>query len=237
MKPIKIAHLYAKEMNIYGDNGNVLILQKRLQWRGIPVSIEEVGVGDALPKGTSIIFGGGGQDAGQSIIAQDLISRKPELQAMQSDGIVMLMICGMYQLFGHYFKTYDGQEIPGIGLLDAHTIAGDKRIIGNIVSRTEWGTIVGYENHSGKTYLGDSVAQLGVAKPNQGNNAEDGTEGAVYKNVFGSYLHGPMLAKSPEFADEILQRALDLHGHTDELSPIDDTLALRAKKVAIKRPR
>lgn len=237
MKPIHIVHLYAKEMNIYGDNGNVQILKKRLEWRDVPVIVSQVGVGDSIPNDTAIIIGGGGQDAGQSAIAKDVQSKKKQLIAMRDDGIVMLMICGMYQMFGHYFKTADNVMIPGIEMLDIHTIAGSKRIIGNIVTKSEWGTLVGYENHSGKTYLGEDVEQLGISKPGQGNNGEDTTEGAVYNNVFGSYLHGPMLAKSPKFADELLSRALSIKKNTTELLPIDDTITQSARKVAIKRPR
>jgi CobQ-like glutamine amidotransferase family enzyme len=237
MKSLQIVHLYAKEMNIYGDNGNVLVLKKRLQWRGIPVVVTEVGIGDAIPSDTAIIIGGGGQDAGQSAIANDIQKKKKQLVAMSDDGVVMLMICGMYQMFGHYFKTAEGETIPGIGLLDVHTVAGNERIIGNIVTKSEWGTLIGYENHSGKTYLGEGVSQLGIAKPGQGNNGEDTTEGAAQNNIFGSYLHGPMLAKSPQFADELLIRALTLRGNTNELTQIDDTIALSARKIAMKRPR
>ena len=234
---ITIAHLYAKEMNIYGDNGNLLILKKRLEWRGIAASVVNVGVGDTIPKNTSILFGGGGQDSGQSIIADDLAKRKSELLAMKNNGVVMLMICGMYQLFGHYFQTNNGEKIPGIGIIDAYTVAGNSRIIGNIVTKTQWGTAIGYENHSGKTYIGNDVSQLGIAQPGQGNNAEDGTEGAVTSNVFGSYLHGPMLAKSPTFADELLKRALIVQTGEATLSALDDTITTQAIKTALKRPR
>lgn len=237
MKTVHIVHLYAKEMNIYGDNGNVQILSRRLQWRNIPVKISQIGVGDTIPKDATIIVGGGGQDAGQSAIAEDIQKKKKQLHLMRDNGVVMLMICGMYQMFGHYFKTTDNQTIPGIEVLDIHTIAGNKRIIGNITTKSDWGLLVGYENHSGKTYLGEDVLQLGVAKQEQGNNGEDSTEGAVKNNVFGSYLHGPMLAKSPQFADELLIRALALQGNTDKLATIDDSIAGSARKVAIKRPR
>ena len=239
MKTVNIVHLYAKEMNIYGDNGNVLILQKRLQWRGVPVSVSQCNVGDTLPHNAHIIIGGGGQDAGQSAIANDLLKKQKTLLAMRDNGVVMLMICGMYQMFGHYFKTQDGDTIAGIGVVDAYTVASKKRMIGNIHTKSDWGTLVGYENHSGKTYLNDGVAQLGVAQPEQGNNGEDMTEGVVAQNVFGSYLHGPLLAKSPKFADHLLTQAIALQGTVkqDVLSPIDDSIARLAKNVAIKRPR
>lgn len=238
MKTIRIVHLYAKEMNIYGDTGNVLILKKRLEWRGIPVAVSQCNVGDRLPTDAHIIIGGGGQDAGQSAIAADIKKRMKTLISMRDNGVVMLMICGMYQMFGHYFKTQDGEKIPGIGVIDMHTVAGNSRIIGNIHTKSEWGTLVGYENHSGKTYLGKTVAQLGIAQSGQGNNGEDMTEGAVVHNVFGSYLHGPLLAKSPQFADYLLQQALQLEANNSNLlKDIDDSLAIQARHAAIKRPR
>mgnify|MGYP003602513434 CR=1 FL=1 len=238
MKTVNIVHLYAKEMNIYGDNGNVLILQQRLAWRGIPVSVSVCNVGAMLPPDSHIIIGGGGQDAGQSSIASDLQKKQKTLQQMRDDGVVMLMICGMYQMFGHYFRTQDGTEIPGISMLDVHTVAGKTRIIGNVRAKSEWGTLVGYENHSGKTYLGDTVAQLGITAGEQGNNGQDMTEGAVAQNVFGTYMHGPLLAKSPQFADYLLAQALALQGESKEaLTKLDDSLAIQARNVAAKRPR
>ena len=159
MKTINIVHLYAKEMNIYGDNGNVAILHKRLQWRGIPSKVMHINVGDTLPVDSHIIIGGGGQDAGQSAIASDMKKKQKTLLRMRDDGVVMLMICGMYQMFGHYFKTTEGVVIPGLGILDAYTDAGNKRIIGNISTKSHWGTLVGYENHSGKTYLAEGIKQ------------------------------------------------------------------------------
>lgn len=236
MKPLKIVHLYAQEMNIYGDNGNVLVLQKRLQWRGIDVKVERIGVGDKIPTDTAIILGGGGQDAGQSIIANDLQQKKQTLLQMHKDGVVMLMICGMYQLFGQYFKTQKDQKIAGIGVLDAYTEAGSKRIIGNITVSTQWGELIGYENHSGQTFINSAIA-LGATKHGYGNNAQDGTEGANSINVFGSYLHGPLLAKSPIFADELLSRALEQKGISQKLSKLDDVYAEQAGLVAKKRPR
>ena len=236
MKPLKIVHLYAQEMNIYGDNGNVLVLQKRLQWRGIDVKIERVGVGDKIPKDTAIILGGGGQDAGQSIIADDLQQKKQTLLQMHKDGVVMLMICGMYQLFGQYFKTQKDQKIAGIGVLDAYTEAGPKRIIGNITVSSKWGDLIGYENHSGQTFL-NSASALGTTKHGYGNNTQDGLEGAKSINVFGSYLHGPLLAKSPIFADELLKRALAQKGVSQKLLNLNDIVAEQARVVAKKRPR
>ena len=236
MKTINIVHLYAKEMNIYGDNGNVAILHKRLQWRGIPSKVMHINVGDTIPVDSHIIIGGGGQDAGQSAIASDMKKKQKTLLRMRDDGVVMLMICGMYQMFGHYFKTTEGVVIPGLGILDAYTDAGDKRIIGNISTKSHWGTLVGYENHSGKTYLAEGIKQLGVTKIGQGNNGEDTTEGAQQNNVYGSYLHGPLLAKAPQFADALLEKAVQNIG-VHKLSLLDDSIADAAKHVALRRPR
>jgi lipid II isoglutaminyl synthase (glutamine-hydrolysing) len=237
MKPINIVHIYPKEMNIYGDNGNILILQKRLEWRGIAFRIMKIGVGEAMPSDSHIVVGGGGQDAGQNVIAEDLKRKTSVLSDMANAGIPMLMICGMYQMFGHYFKTQDGNTIPGMGILDIVTEADDGRIIGNITSKTEWGAIVGYENHSGRTKLGPGVTKLGVTKKGQGNNGLDETEGARQHNVFGSYLHGPVLARSPQFADYLLTLAIVASGQKCNLDLLDDTLEATAVKIALSRPR
>lgn len=235
---LNIVHLYAKEMNIYGDNGNVQVLVQRLAWRDINVQVHRVGVGDLLPKNVHLIIGGGGQDAGQSQIAQDLQQKARALKELALAGVPMLMICGMYQMFGHYFKTHQGEKIPGIGLLDVHTIAGEGRLIGNIVTKTnDWGELVGYENHSGLTYLGDSAESLGSTIKNQGNNGDDCTEGARQNFVFGSYLHGPVLAKAPLFADYLLAQALAIAQLPTMLTPLDDVMEHLAAQSAKNRPR
>ena len=238
MKTIHIVHLYPKEMNIYGDNGNLLVLKKRLEWRGIPAQIHQVGIGDSFPKEVHLILGGGGQDKGQSDIAVDLKDKAKRLKEYADQGVPMLMICGMYQMFGHYFKTADGVQIPGIGLLDVYTVAGNTRIIGNLTVRTHsFGELIGYENHSGCTYLNDDCGSLGSTAKGQGNNAEDSLEGAVYNNVYGSYLHGPVLTKSPQFADSLLQKALNIADETIKLSQLDDGIEQSAASVARQRPR
>ena len=238
MSTIHIVHLYPKEMNIYGDNGNLLVLKKRLEWRNIDVVVHRVGVGDSMPPKTHLVLGGGGQDKGQSVISDDLRQKASELQSLADAGVPMLMICGMYQMFGHYFKTAEGEKIAGISILDEYTEAGKGRLIGNIKEKTiKWGTLVGYENHSGLTHLGSSASPLGSTEKQQGNNGADRTEGAVQNNVFGSYLHGPMLAKSPQFADYLLSLALVSAGLTDKLEYLDDSLETMAAKVASSRPR
>lgn len=235
---LNLVHLYPTEMNIYGDTGNRLILKRRLEWHGYEPVIRLVGVGNKLPTDTDIILGGGGQDSGQAVVVADLAQRKAELNSMADDGVVMLMICGMYQLFGHYFLTQDGQKLPGIGVLDLVTRGSDTRLIGNIVSQTPFGELIGYENHSGLTELADDLRPLGKCPKGQGNNGLDGREGAMRQNVFGSYLHGPILAKNPQFADELLARALTRRlGKRPDLELLEDRLEQAAAKVAKRRPR
>ena len=238
MKELVLVHLYPREMNIYGDTGNVLVLRKRLQWRGLPVTVVPVSLGDPLPTDADILLGGGGQDAAQGEIGQDFTSRGAELRAMADDGVVMLTICGSYQMLGHEFVTQDGVRIPGTGVLDVTTQGQPVRLIGNnFVDTPDAGRLVGYENHSGMTTLGPGVRPLGSTQSGRGNNGRDGTEGAVRDNVFGTYLHGPVLAKSPRFADALLQRAYLRRGVATALEPLDDTLPDQAARVAVNRPR
>jgi CobQ-like glutamine amidotransferase family enzyme len=237
MRPLTLVHLYPREMNIYGDTGNVVVLRKRLAWRDLDAVVKPVGVDDPLPADVDILLGGGGQDATQTDIGRDLAARAPDLRAMADDGVVMLAICGTYQMLGHEFVTKDGDRIQGTGVLDLVTRGSDQRLIGNNNIDTPWGRLVGFENHSGLTELGSGVEALGRTLQGRGNNGSDLTEGAVRDNVFGTYLHGPVLAKSPGFADELLRRALVRRGDPAELAPLDDELALAAATVASGRPR
>jgi Predicted glutamine amidotransferase len=238
MKPLVLVHLYPREMNIYGDTGNVLVLRRRLEWRGVPVRVVPVSVGDPLPDDADILLGGGGQDAAQGEIGADFASRGAQLRAMADDGVVMLTICGSYQMLGHEFVTQDGVRIAGTGVLDVTTQGQATRLIGNNhVDTPDAGRLVGYENHSGLTTLGPDVRPLGRTPAGRGNNGRDGTEGAVRDNVIGTYLHGPVLAKSPRFADDLLRRALARRGADAELEPLDDALPELAARVAVARPR
>ncbi len=225
-------------MNIYGDHGNVLVLKKRLMWHGYEPQIIEYNPGDVFPDDVDIILGGGGQDSGQDMIQLDLIKIGQHIKRLAENNVPMLVICGMYQLFGKFFKTQDGTIIRGIGLFDSETIAGSDRMIGNITVQSEqFGDIVGYENHSGQTYLGVGATPLGQVTKGSGNNGQDGTEGAIYKNVIGSYLHGSLLPKNPKIADWIIERAAtNRYGSFTPLK-IDDSVALLARQHAIKRPR
>ncbi|UQX88570.1 hypothetical protein M6D93_00875 [Jatrophihabitans telluris] len=237
MSSLTLVHLYPREMNIYGDTGNVLVLRKRLQWRGLSATVVPINVGDPLPIEADIVLGGGGQDAAQGDIGADFVRRASTLRAMADDGVVMLTICGTYQMLGHEFLTKDGIRIAGTGVLDLVTKGSDERLIGNNAVDTEWGRMVGFENHSGLTELGSGARPLGRTSAGRGNNGLDLTEGAVRDNVFGTYLHGPVLAKSPGFADELLRRAFARRGSSSELSALDDDLVLNAATVAAGRPR
>jgi lipid II isoglutaminyl synthase (glutamine-hydrolysing) len=235
---ITLVHLYPREMNIYGDTGNVVVLKRRLEWRHRDVRVVPVTIGDPLPHDADILLGGGGQDAAQGDIGADFAARGVELRAMADDGVVMLAICGTYQMLGHEFRTQEGRSIQGVGVLDVITRGQPERLIGNnFVDTPDAGRLVGYENHSGLTDLGPGVRPLGTTQAGRGNNGRDRTEGAVRDNVIGTYLHGPVLAKSARFADDLLRRALRRRGESDELEPLDDDLAERAARVAAGRPR
>ncbi|HZZ97312.1 MAG TPA: glutamine amidotransferase [Jatrophihabitantaceae bacterium] len=235
---ITLVHLYPREMNIYGDTGNVIVLKRRLQWRGFDVRVVAINIGDPLPHDADILLGGGGQDAAQGDIGADFAARGADLRAMADDGVVMLTICGTYQMLGHEFITQEGRHIKGVGVLDVITRGQHERLIGNnFVDTPDTGRLVGYENHSGMTELGPGVRPLGTTQAGRGNNGKDRTEGAVRDNIIGTYLHGPVLAKSAQFADGLIRRALRRQGRDDELAPLDDDLADRAARVAVGRPR
>ena len=241
MTTITIIQLYPKDMNLYGDWGNTLVLKKRLEWRGFSVEIIDHNPGDATDFSTGDIFvGGGGQDAGQLAIQDDLLSRGEELKTLANDGVPMLLICGMYQLFGRQFVTNDGAIIRGIGVLPVETTAGEERLIGNITLESDqFGAIVGYENHSGQTFLDDTVQPLGKVVRGAGNNTTNGTEGVQFNNVIATYLHGSLLPKNPTIADFLIAKALKRRGiSTDDLKPLEvDALAQTAQQVAAERPR
>lgn len=236
-KTINILQLYPKEMNIYGDWGNTLTLARRLEWHGYTANIISHDPGKPFPKNVDIITGGGGQDSGQNKIQEDLIAISDNLHKLADDNVPMLMICGLYQLFGRFFETLEGEVIKGIEIFHAETHAGSKRLIGNITIATDFGDIVGYENHSGLTILDDDQHIFGRVKKGDGNNGTDHTEGAVYKNVYGSYLHGSLLPKNPVFADALIEAAVTRKYGEFEPQIIDDRFAILARDIAMKRPR
>lgn len=239
MKPVvTILQLYPKDMNIYGDYGNVLVVQRRLEWYGYQPRVIHYNVGDTFPNDVDIIIGGGGQDSGQMIIYKDLLVIGPKLQALADAGVPMLLVCGLYQLFGHFFKTLSGTTLEGIGILDVETFGSHERLIGNIVTISpEFGTIVGYENHSGQTYLGSNAIPLATVIKGAGNNSKDTHEGARYKNVIGTYLHGSVLPKNPAIADFLIHTAIKRQSLDMSSDIIDDSIAESARDIASHRPR
>lgn len=236
LKNIDVVHLYPESMNIYGDTGNVKTLVWRLRRHGFEPKISHVRVGEKLPANVDIVLGGGGQDSGQLVVREDLKRRTNNLRRLSDDGVVMLMVCGLYQLFGHYFEIDQDTVIPGTGIFDMYTKAGNERLIGNIVVQSPFGRLVGFENHSGQTYLNKEQLPLGAVIKGYGNNDTTHKEGAVIKNTFGTYLHGPILPKNPQFADELIRRAVERRYGQVQLEHIDDTVAYKAAEIAAKRP-
>ena len=225
-------------MNIYGDQGNLQVLVKRLEWYGYTPKIVSYNVGDKFPAKADIIIGGGGQDSGQGKIHADLLKIGPTLKKWADDGTPMLMVCGLYQLFGRFFRTLNNVLLEGIGVLDIETYGTNERLIGNIVTTsTAFGDIIGYENHSGQTYLGESATPFATTIRGAGNNSKDGHEGALYKNVIGTYMHGSILPKNPAVADFLIKTAVKRKYGAFSHDLIDDMFADLAREVARNRPR
>ena len=231
---LKICHMYPDVLNLYGDRGNVRCLQQRLRWRGIDSAVEHLPIGAQARLGDfDLVFIGGGQDFEQQVLLEDLHRGKDrEIRAAIEDGIPFLTIRGGYQMLGHYYETYDRQRCDFIGALDLYTVGSKQRMIGNYKFQcgpeSGGSLVVGFENHSGKTRLGSGVQPLGQVLAGFGNNGEDGTEGARYRNVFGTYSHGPLLPKNPALCDFILLTALQRKYGAAELSPLDDAAELAA---------
>ncbi len=228
---LNICHLYPDILNLYGDRGNIIAMRRRLESRGIGVTVDECSIGQPIDIDKyDIFFIGGGQDFEQEVLLRDLAGGKGrDIRTAVEDDKVFLAICGGYQMLGQYYKTWDGTQLDFIGAIDVHTIGAKERMIGNYMFQTtpeSGGTmVVGFENHSGKTYLGESVAPLGMVVSGFGNNGEDQTEGARYKNVFATYSHGSLLPKNPVLCDFILKTALERkYGAIEPLEILDDTL-------------
>ena len=233
-----IGWLYGTKMNIYGDRGNVVALEQRAKWRGIEVEVRDIGINQQIPDDIDIFFWGGGQDQEQVSVAHDLAGAKAEaLKAAIEGGAAMLAICGGYQLLGNVYHPHDGDVLPGVGVFDIESIAGPERFIGNVVIESEeFGSLVGFENHSGLTRLQGEAKPLGKVVIGNGNNGQDGTEGAIYKNAIGCYLHGSLLPKNPKVTDWLLQAGLrHRYGQDVELAPLDDAIEVAAHKSASLR--
>lgn len=238
-RKLVIGWLYGATMNIYGDRGNVMALEQRARWRGIDVEVREIGLGVPIPDDIDIFFWGGGQDQEQVAVSRDIQGEKgAALKAAVENGAAMLAICGGYQLLGKEYRPHNADPLPGIGLFDAVSVAGPERFIGNVVIDSPgFGTLVGFENHSGLTRLGEGVTPLGSVVVGRGNNGTDGTEGAVVHNAIGCYLHGALLPKNPRLTDWLLAAGLRRRYGTVELEPIDDSIEEQAHRGAIERAR
>lgn len=235
---ISIAHLYPKLLNLYGDMGNIITLEKRCEWRGISVEYREINAGDDITD-YDLYFIGGGQDKQQEDVAKELYKHKAFLTEQRDKGAVFLGICGGYQLFGNYYQPFDKEKLEGISLLDAYTEAGKKRFIGNVTAHTNFltpDTLVGFENHSGLTYILGDTKPLAFVSTGNGNNGSDKTEGARYKNVFGTYLHGSLLPKNPHFADYLIELAIEKrYGEKINLEPLDDNFEINTHNSLVNK--
>ncbi|TMC71849.1 MAG: glutamine amidotransferase [Chloroflexi bacterium] len=231
---LRIAHLYPDLMNIYGDRGNVIALAQRAKWRGVAVEVRPYSVAEWTdPDWPDIWFFGGGQDQGQDIVGADLAGKNGSaLRKSVETGAAIFSVCGGYQLLGHEYVPETGPSIPGVGILDVTTRAGKKRFVGNLLADSAGGQLIGFENHSGRTYLGPRATPLGTVIAGNGNNGEDKTEGAVQDHVIGCYLHGSCLPKNPWLADQLLAWALGRRNGTVTLEPLDDSDELAAREQA-----
>ena len=233
---IVIAHLYPDLLNLYGDRGNIQCMAMRSRWRGIEAEVKEYRLQDTVDfSGTDIVLLGGGSDREQQIVCTRLQDIRKEMQAYVEDGGTVLAVCGGYQLLGHYYDTPDGR-MRGLSLVDLYTEQGDPRLISNVVLQSEElpYEIVGFENHGGRTYIGEN-RPFGNVVHGYGNNGTDGREGVLYKNVIGTYLHGPLLPKNPHVCDRVLQHALERKYGISELAPLDDTQEREANRYIVNR--
>jgi CobQ-like glutamine amidotransferase family enzyme len=240
---LRLGHLYPHEMSIYGDRGNILSLLDRAGRRGIELEVLEIGRGDTELDDIDVFFIGGGQDLDQDLVAKDLAGPKREtvLQAI-AGGAALLAVCGGYQFLGSHYTTVDGSRLPGLGLVDLSTEAGTRRAIGNVLVETdglglEPATLVGFENHAGRTFLGPGLKPLGRCVVGSGNNGIDGDEGVVSGTVIGTYLHGSLLPKNPHLTDHVLEMALHRRHPDAHLVPLEATEEMAAHHAIAERVR
>lgn len=247
-----LGYLYPSVMSQYGDRGNVLTVRKRCEWRGIDVEVDDLEVGDRVdPDRVDLLLVGGGADAHQRAVFEDMLHVKGEaIRQAISEGAAAFAVCAGYQLWGHYYRTAGGEELPGLGIFDAHTVhraaqtgtrldtitrAGSVRAVGNLVVQWSKGVLVGFENHGGRTYLHGGSQPLGRILAGGGNNSEDGSEGCMFKNAIGTYLHGPALPKNSVLADHLIAAALSRrYGHV-VLEPLHDDMEVAAHQRALEQ--
>jgi len=239
---IVVGHLYPDYLNIYADRGNLAVFSKRAAWRGHELEVRALGVGDDIAPGEHDLFYiGGGQDREQALIAPDLAAKGEALIAAVAAGAALLAVCGGYQLMGRFYRDQQGVEQPGVGLLPLHTVAGERRMIGDVLLESELEpgerrTLAGFENHAGRTYLDEGAEPLGRVIAGFGNDGESGYEGCRLGKALGTYLHGPLLPRNPWLADWLLAQALSRRsGDVGDFEPLADELEAEAHRVSARR--
>ena len=235
-----VGHLYPDYLNIYADRGNIAVLTARARARDVELEVRAIGMGDRVPAGEiDLFYVGGGQDREQELVAHDLAAKANPLREAVEGGAAFLAVCGGYQLLGRSYRDVAGHELPGIGLLPLHTIAGERRMIGDVLLACEWAeqTLAGFENHAGRTILDDGAEPLGRVLAGFGNDGTSGYEGCRLGRVYGTYLHGPLLPRNPWFADRLLQEALAHRGLARDFAPLPDDLEREAHEVSAGRAR
>jgi CobQ-like glutamine amidotransferase family enzyme len=243
-RKIVIGHLYPDYLNIYADRGNIAVLERRAAWRGIGFDYRTIGLGDEVnPAEHDLYYVGGGQDREQALIAPDLATKGGRLREAVEAGAAFLAVCGGYQLLGRFYRDRSGAELPGIGLLPHYTVAGERRMIGDVLLECELEpgqrqTLAGFENHAGRTYLDEGAEPLGRVVAGFGNNGDDDLEGSRVGNALGTYLHGPLLPRNPWLADWLIARALARRlGNPPDLEPLPDDFESSAQRVSAERAR
>ena len=240
---IVVGHLYPGYLNIYADRGNIAVLAARAAWRGVELEVQAIEPGAPTPSDVDLFYVGGGQDREQSLIAPDLAERGPEIEEAVADGVAALAVCGGYQLLGRFYRDRSGEEQPGAGVLPLYTVAGERRMIGDVLLECELEagsveTLVGFENHAGRTILDTGAEPLGRVVSGFGNDGESGYEGCRLGSAIGTYLHGPLLPRNPWLADWVLSRALEHRtGEPPVFQPLPDDLETQAHAVSSARAR
>jgi CobQ-like glutamine amidotransferase family enzyme len=238
---IRVGHLYPDYLNIYADRGNIAVLARRAAWRGHDLEVTALGLDDRIVPGEhDLYYVGGGQDREQLLVAGNLAAKAaPLIEAVAEGGAALLAVCGGYQLLGRGYRGFHGEDMPGVGLLPLETVAGETRMIGDVLLDTELGPVAGFENHAGRTHLDEGAQPLGRVVAGFGNDGESGYEGCRLGRAIGTYLHGPLLPRNPRLADWLLEQALAHRtgGEAPVFDPLPDELEARAQEVSAGRAR
>ena len=238
MTRIRVGHLYPDYLNIYADRGNIAVFARRAAWRGHELVVDGLGLDEAIVPGAhDLYYVGGGQDREQFLVAENLAAKAAPLIEAVSAGAALLAVCGGYQLLGRGYRGFHGEDMPGVGLFPLETVAGDTRMIGDVLLETELGPVAGFENHAGRTKLDAGATPLGRVVAGFGNDGESGFEGCRLQRAIGTYLHGPLLPRNPQLADWLLAQALGHRtgGEPTELAPLPDELETQARRVSAER--